>query len=267
MPREQLEQHLCPDLPLGPTPRPRSSSPGRGTGGPAGRPQPPWRRADVLGATAPATPLTHRADRSWGRIWRLSEVRNPAGRLTGRDLRQSRLRCRSSRLTVRAVHVDQLDPGTQAAAPGCASLGCCPRRPPFGTSSPPRGAHHGRRAAPPDWSLPRPDRCPPPVHPRQVRVIPAARPGSRSPLPAVRAASGPTLIPAVTAAIAWRGPGPFGGPAKQHPLQHHKLGVHPLELALSTGDAERLVAQMSELRRESLKALGRQLDDLEARAE
>ena len=40
-----------------------------------------------------------------------------------------------------------------------------------------------------------------------------------------------------------------------------------LELALSTGDPERLVAQMSDLRRESLKALGRQLDDLEARAE
>ena len=40
-----------------------------------------------------------------------------------------------------------------------------------------------------------------------------------------------------------------------------------LELALSTGDPERLVAQMSDLRRESLKALGRQLDDLEARAD
>ena len=40
-----------------------------------------------------------------------------------------------------------------------------------------------------------------------------------------------------------------------------------LELALSTGDPERLVAQMSDLRRESLKALGRELDELEARAD
>ena len=40
-----------------------------------------------------------------------------------------------------------------------------------------------------------------------------------------------------------------------------------LELALATGDPERLVAQMSDLRRESLAALGRQLDELEARAD
>ena len=40
-----------------------------------------------------------------------------------------------------------------------------------------------------------------------------------------------------------------------------------LELALSTGDPERLVAQMSDLRRESLDALGRELDELEARAD
>jgi tetratricopeptide (TPR) repeat protein len=40
-----------------------------------------------------------------------------------------------------------------------------------------------------------------------------------------------------------------------------------LELALATGDPERLVAQMSDLRRESLAALGRDLDELEARAD
>ena len=73
------------------------------------------------------------------------------------------------------------------------------------------------------------------AHPRQVRVIPAARPGSRPPLPAVPAASGPTLIPTVTAAVGCRGPGPFRGPAKQHPLQHHQLGVHPPELAIPGG--------------------------------
>ena len=72
-----------------------------------------------------------------------------------------------------------------------------------------------------------------------MRVIPAARPGSRPPLPAVPAASGPTLIPTliptVTAAVGRRGPDPFRGPAKQHPLQHHKLGVHPPELAIPGG--------------------------------
>jgi tetratricopeptide (TPR) repeat protein len=40
-----------------------------------------------------------------------------------------------------------------------------------------------------------------------------------------------------------------------------------LELALATGDPERLVAQMSDLRRESLAALGRDLDELEARVD
>ena len=40
-----------------------------------------------------------------------------------------------------------------------------------------------------------------------------------------------------------------------------------LELALAAGDPERLVAQMSDLRRESLAALGRDLDELEARAD
>ena len=40
-----------------------------------------------------------------------------------------------------------------------------------------------------------------------------------------------------------------------------------LQLALDTGDPERLVAQMSDLRRESLAALGRELDELEARAD
>ena len=40
-----------------------------------------------------------------------------------------------------------------------------------------------------------------------------------------------------------------------------------LELAIATGDRERLVAQMSDLRRQSLKALGRELDGLEARAD
>jgi tetratricopeptide (TPR) repeat protein len=40
-----------------------------------------------------------------------------------------------------------------------------------------------------------------------------------------------------------------------------------LELAIGTGDPERLVGQMSDLRRESLAALGRDLDELEARAD
>jgi tetratricopeptide (TPR) repeat protein len=40
-----------------------------------------------------------------------------------------------------------------------------------------------------------------------------------------------------------------------------------LELAIATRDPERLVAQMSDLRRESLAALGRELDELEARAD
>ena len=40
-----------------------------------------------------------------------------------------------------------------------------------------------------------------------------------------------------------------------------------LQLAIATGDRERLVAQMSDLRRESLAALGRELDELEARAD
>jgi hypothetical protein len=40
-----------------------------------------------------------------------------------------------------------------------------------------------------------------------------------------------------------------------------------LDLAIATGDRERLVAQMSDLRRASLAALGRELDELEARAD
>jgi tetratricopeptide (TPR) repeat protein len=40
-----------------------------------------------------------------------------------------------------------------------------------------------------------------------------------------------------------------------------------LKLAIATGDPERLVAQMSDLRRESLAALGRELDELEAQAD
>jgi tetratricopeptide (TPR) repeat protein len=40
-----------------------------------------------------------------------------------------------------------------------------------------------------------------------------------------------------------------------------------LRLAIATGDPERLVAQMSDLRRESLAALGRDLDELEVRAD
>ena len=40
-----------------------------------------------------------------------------------------------------------------------------------------------------------------------------------------------------------------------------------LELALGTGDPERLVAQLSDLRRRSLRALGREHDELERRAD
>jgi tetratricopeptide (TPR) repeat protein len=56
------------------------------------------------------------------------------------------------------------------------------------------------------------------------------------------------------------------GAAGDHERALERL-TEGLEVALSTGDPERLVAQMSDLRRESLKALGRQLDDLEARAD
>ena len=71
------------------------------------------------------------------------------------------------------------------------------------------------------------------LHPRQVRVIPAARPRSRPPLPALPAAASPASIP-VTATVIRpvAGPGPFRGPAEQHPLQHRQLGVHPVQLAV-----------------------------------
>src|SRR4029453_6307226 len=68
------------------------------------------------------------------------------------------------------------------------------------------------------------------LHPRQVRIIPPARPRPRPPLPALPAASGPNLTPAVTAPDGCLGPGPFRGPAEQHPLQHRQLGVHPFQL-------------------------------------
>ena len=69
------------------------------------------------------------------------------------------------------------------------------------------------------------------LHPRQLRVIPPARPRSRPPPGALPAASRPGLIPA-TVTAGRPGPGPFRGPAEQHPLQHRQLGVHPLQLAV-----------------------------------
>ena len=69
------------------------------------------------------------------------------------------------------------------------------------------------------------------LHPRQLRVIPPARPRSRPPPGALPAASRPGLIPA-TVTAGRPGPGPFRGPAEQHPLQHRQLGGHPLQLAV-----------------------------------
>ena len=55
-----------------------------------------------------------------------------------------------------------------------------------------------------------------------------------------------------------------------HAGDHHRAVdwlTEGLDLAIRTGDPERLVAQMSELRRTSLAALGREADELEARVD
>jgi tetratricopeptide (TPR) repeat protein len=52
----------------------------------------------------------------------------------------------------------------------------------------------------------------------------------------------------------------------EHEIAHAWLS-EGLELALRTGDPERLVAQLSDLRRRSLQALGREHDELERRAD
>ena len=54
-------------------------------------------------------------------------------------------------------------------------------------------------------------------------MLPSRRPADPQPSPS------PPSSPPLSAR---RGPGPFRGPAEQHPLQHRQLGVHPLQLGV-----------------------------------